>query len=332
MSRITTKELFDRYFESRAGTAAEKMRSQVDRQEVYDYEEKIGKQLVEMDVDELFEMIKSFQDTKRKTNFMIAHSSYDQISSLFRSIFNFYIDNYEIIKNPFYDKRMRGREALKVLAENREPLTWDYVQDIIGKLHRDFEQDKADYIECIIQLYYNGISKAEEIVNLKEDMIDTRSRKIRLQGRTTQILSKRCYELLVKVHNMTILEGWRGDYLMKEWRGGYFKYPIRPSQELEMNNRSEVDMTGFINRYIAVNVNNKYSTKLSYFSLFLLGFHDYVVRQVGEERAKELMTSYRSSEDAAELMALANEYGVNADNISHLKRSLRQFVNAEDID
>ena len=131
---------------------------------------------------------------------------------------------------------------------------------------------------------------------------------------------------------MTILEGWRGDYLMKEWHGGYFKYPIRPSQELEMNNRSEVDMTGFINRYIAVNVNNKYNTKLSYFSLFLLGFHDYVVRQVGESRAKELMTSYRSSEDAAELMALANEYGVNADNISHLKRSLRQFVNAEDID
>ena len=243
MSLIKTKELFDEFFTNYHSEAAKTNRTMVDRPEVYAYEEKIGKQLVDMSVDELLEMLRTFHDTQRKnTNFMIGHSSYEQISSLFRQIFNYYIDHYEVIKNPFYDSRMRGREAIKYLAQGTEPMTWSYVEDIISKIHRDYAQDKADYIECIMQLYYNGFSCAEDIIYLKENMIDVRNRRIMFQGRTTQTLSKRCWELLHQVHNMTKLDGWRGDYLMKEWRGGYFKYPIRPKQESELDKRGYMEI------------------------------------------------------------------------------------------
>ena len=43
-----------------------------------------------------------------------------------------------------------------------------------------------------------------------------------------------------------------------------------------------------------------------------------------------MITSYRDSDDVAELMSLAEEYGVQVDNISHLKRYLRPFIVADE--
>ena len=66
--------------------------------------------------------------------------------------------------------------------------------------------------------------------------------------------------------------------------------------------------------------------------MFYLGFFDHIASKVGRERANELVTSYRSSEDAAELMEFANNYGVRIDNVSHLKRALQPYIDVEDID
>jgi len=63
-----------------------------------------------------------------------------------------------------------------------------------------------------------------------------------------------------------------------------------------------------------------------------IGFFDHIVSKVGRQRANELVTSYRSSEDAAELMDFANNYGVVIDNVSHLKRALQPYIDAEETD
>lgn len=332
MAKKTTKELMDEFFDSHSGDTIVRMRSQVDRPELYEYEEKIGKQLVDMNVDELFEMIMSFKANNRKNaKFMVSHSSYAQISYLYRAIFNYYIDNIEIIRNPFNDPRMRGREANKRLAQNRDTLTWDSVQEILNNVHRDFEHDKADYIECIIQLFYNGFANVDEIVNLTKDDVNTKNKTVRLNGRTIT-LSDRCYELLIKVHNMDKLDGWRGDFLMASWHGNYFKYPIRPKNEFDFADKTPVEVGSILNRYLSENVNKKYDTKFNYHNLFYLGFFDHIVSKVGRQRANELVTSYRSSEDAAELMDFANNYGVVIDNVSHLKRALQPYIDAEETD
>ena len=46
MAKISTKELFDLYYESVKGTSAEKTRPQIDKPELYAYEMKIGKELL----------------------------------------------------------------------------------------------------------------------------------------------------------------------------------------------------------------------------------------------------------------------------------------------
>lgn len=330
MGKITTKEILDGYYESVAGTSAALTRAQIDKPELYAYEMKIGKELIDMDVYELFGLIAELKNKRKgkEISYMISHSSYDQISVLLRAIFNWYIDNVMVIKNPLNDKRMKGREATKYLAQGREPFRWDMVENIIEKLHADRDEDNADYIELIMLMYYNGFSKAEEIVKLQADMIDHRNRTVKLPGKIIH-LSERCYELLEKFHNMEEIQGWRGNYLMASWNGSYFKFIIRPSKEFNFNKRPMTAICDILNRALSVNVNDRYNIKINYHILYLLGFYDFMVKKYGEQRTNEMLTSYRNSEDVTALMSASREYGLEVDTVSHLKRYLRPFVAAD---
>ena len=115
MGIISTKELLDRYYASDAGTSAETTRSQIDKPELYAYEMKIGKELIDMDVDDLFGLIFEFRNKRKgkEIEYMISHSSFDQLSTLLRAIFNFYIDNIQPIRNPLNDKRMKAKKQLR---------------------------------------------------------------------------------------------------------------------------------------------------------------------------------------------------------------------------
>ena len=64
MGKISTKQLISRYFKSIEGTPAEKQRAIIDKTELYDYEEKIGKELIDMDVDDLFGLINELNNKK----------------------------------------------------------------------------------------------------------------------------------------------------------------------------------------------------------------------------------------------------------------------------
>ena len=283
-----------------------------------------------MEVDDLFGLIIEFRNKRKgkEIKYMVSHSSYDQMSSLLRSIFNFYIDNIQPIRNPLNDKRMKGKEATKRLAQGREPFNWGVVEDILNKVHRDNEKDKADYLELIVLLFYNGFARADEIVALKEEMIDHRNMTVRLSGKTIQ-LSERCYELLRKFNRLETIAGWRGDYMLASWHGSYFKFIIRPSQEKLLDSRPQTAMCDIINRCIANNINDRYDVKINYRMLYMLGFFEFISEKHGIEKASAMITSFRDSDDVSELMSLARMYGVQADNISHLKRHLRPFVIAE---
>lgn len=110
MAAIPTKQLFQEYFDSLDSKVAQRIRGQVDRLEVYEFEEQIGKQLVDMNVDELLEMLKTFKSTKNKnrSTYSLSLSSYSMISSFYRSIFDFYIEHYGIVMlNPWYNKKLK---------------------------------------------------------------------------------------------------------------------------------------------------------------------------------------------------------------------------------
>lgn len=329
MGKISTKQLISRYFKSIEGTPAEKQRAIIDKTELYDYEEKIGKELIDMDVDDLFGLINELNNKKNGKDipFMTAHYSFDHLTVLLRAIFNFYIDTVEPIKNPLYDKRMKGKEATKRLAQGKETLRFDYVQNIINKVHNDTTEDRADYVELIMLLYYSGFENAEEIATFKGSAINHRNRTVAMTGRTVQ-LTDRCYELLQKFEGIDELVEWRTYYLIT-YRGGYFKFIVQEKQLAEFDDRDIRSICNMINRQISVYVNQPYNTKINFSILYWLGFYDSIVKKYGEKETNRMLLSFRNSDDVTKLMNCARDYGVKVDNISHLKRFLRPFVKVD---
>lgn len=327
MAKIITKKLFDMFFEGKDYDVVRKTRPQIDRPEVYEYEKKIGKQLVEMDVDELFEMILSFNGNRKfnNANYSIGYTSFNQIASYYRSLFNFYIDNVEVIKNPFNDKRMRGTEATKRLAQGKDPFTKEMLDDVIRKLHADIDEYRAEYLECILLMFYDGFVSAPEIVSLKEDMIDFKNHTVRLPGRTIK-LSDRCFELLQKINGSSVLTGHRGDYEMVSYHGSYFKFCVRPKRVGDFQERDEAEVANLINREISKRIKAEYGIDINYRLVYFLGFVDFIKEQYGEERCKELILAVRDPEATKDLLNVARMYGVTIDNVTLLKKQLRPFI------
>lgn len=326
---INTREVFDSYFETIPETTEKKIRSQVDRSEVYAYEKKLGKQIFDMDTDELFGMLKTFGNKRTNTDdgFSMSYSSYSQIASTYRSIWNYYIENVRIIINPWYNKRMRGTEAVKYLSKEKDAFTFKTVTDAVEQLYNAYEDGHymPKYVECLVMLFYNGFSEAREIVDLKENMINFKSHDIRLNGRTIQ-LSDYCFELLEYVHNLDLVESGTRTFKAVPYHDGYFKFVVRRGDIDKIQRKTPEEaaaiLVGKISSYIA----RPYNKSINYRRLYFLGFWEYIVSRAGEERAIELALSTRNSEDAQELMKYTREYGVNMDNVTLVKRELRPYI------
>ncbi|MBQ2398350.1 MAG: hypothetical protein II304_15145 [Bacteroidales bacterium] len=333
MDKMTTREIFDAYFESTFGAKDARQRGLLKEDIIYSYEQEIGKSLFEMNIDEIFNMLDLYNVKKNgeKVDF-ISNYSIDQLLTLFRKIFDYYIDvvladEVLVIRNPFKSDKMKGKELDKRLSKDKEPITWETVEDIIRKLHKDLPQDRADYIELVMLLFYNGFETAEEIVTTTEDKIDHNRMAVFLPGRTVQ-LSERCYSLFTKFNNMTEMEGWR-NFVLVSWNNSYFKFIVRANKAGTVNDRPKEYMNNTINVLLAQYVNDKYQTKLNYRNLYLLGFYDYLVKKFGIEYTTKMFNSYRDFDDAHNLMAAAREYGFKVNNISHFKRRLRPFIKYE---
>lgn len=323
---VTTKEVFDAFY---GGTREEtdlKLRCQVDRREVYDFEKKIGKQLFEMNSDELFEMISTF-GSKRKTvkgSHRMWYNSFYHICSIYRQIFNYYIDNYVIIKNPFNDKSMRGNTAINRLMENYQKFGQKDLDDIIDKIHHDLPEVRANYVECIIRLFCDGFATNEEIALLKEDMIDFKMRKVFVGGRVVN-LSERTMSLLMYVHNLEEIEANHGFYKAVPYRGGYFKFSIFPRNVPLFDEKKPGEIAALLSQVIVVYVRRPYGMDVNGRTFYLFGFYKKLVGVYGEERVQKMITSVRNTEDINDLTAMARLYGISVSNITMLKKSLRIF-------
>lgn len=326
---MDTKEVFDLYFKDIPYETTRRTRQQVDRPEVYSFEELKGKQIFDLDVDELFELLLSFNNERKlgDSNFSVSYGTYDQISSMYRSIWNFYIDNIEVIRNPWNDKRMRGTAATERLAKSKEAFTYEIVDKAINNLYNEYPADNytPKYIECLLLLFYNGFAESQEIVLLKEDMINFKTHEIRLTGRTIH-LSDRCFELLQYIHNLDEIETPRGTYRAVPYHDGYFKFVVRARDADSFQTKTLTEAGAVLTRKITMCVRKKFGIDINYRILYLLGFYDYIVKETSPERARELVLSVRDGDDSQELVKYAVQYGVVADNVTYIKKILRPFI------
>ena len=323
---VPTKEVMDAFYRATKRETNKRIRSQIDREEVYEYEKKIGKQLFEMDCDELFEMMRTFGSKRktmegpRRTNI----NSFFQLSSMYRALFNYYIDNYNVIKNPFNDPRMKSNKGLDHLMENSPRFTQKDVDDLINRIQSDLPEERANYVECIIRLFCEGFSTNEEIVLLRENMINFRKRQVKLLGRTVQ-LSERTLYLLNYVHSLKKFPANHGEYEAVQYKDYYFKYSVFPRNVKDFNDKDPKELTALISRVIVNYVRRPYNADVSYRDFFLLGFYRKLVDTYGEERTNQMLASTRNASDTYDIFKVAEAYGVNTSNISTLKKSMRFY-------
>ena len=326
MAKKDTASLLDEYFTTRPETTAKKIRWQIDRPELYAYEKEIGKPLVDMESQEIAEMIKTFSNKSFSNKvYKMSYRTYDTLLSILRDFFNWYIDNYEVIKNPCNDKKIKGRNVVALFADDVKIFDKDAMEEAIERIRNDQIEEYADYQEAIIRMFYEGFPEAIDIVNLKEDDINHEKKTAIVKGREIQ-LSDRLYELLVKINHMDEYPAHRGSYLLLSYRGSYFKFPTRAKFEKEFNDRPPEYWAGHISRLFNRDIKNKLDININARTLYLRGFYDFMVDTVGKEETDRLIMSIRNSDDSRKIMSLAEEYGVVEQNVTTLKKVLMPFV------
>lgn len=321
-----TKTLLDEYFKTRPESTVKKIRGQIDRPELYEYEKKIGKTIVEMTPEEIAQMIRGFKNKSfSKNKFKFSYRTYDALLSILRDFFNWYIDTYEVIKNPCNDKKIKGMNVLSLFSDSNDIFTKESVKDIINKIRSSQVEEYANYLEAIIRMFYEGFAEAIDIVNLKEDEVNNERKTVLLNHREIK-LSDRLYDLLNKINHMDSLPANRGDYLLLSYRNSFFKFPTRERFKNDFNDRPPEYWGAYINRILNREIKNKLEINVNARTLYLCGFYDFMVSKVGQDEADELIIAKRDSEKAKALMTLAKEYGVVEQNVTILKKIMLPFV------
>ena len=328
MAKVSTKRLIDEFFSELDEATTKKNRAHIDRPEVYAYEEKIGKQLMDMNADEIMDMIKTFGKADTNNDGMnISYNSYKQILVWLRSLFNMYIERYEIIINPMYNPKLKGRNAYEQLKQGKKPLTFDRVQEVIDLIYEDFPDNyyMPKYIELIMLLFYCGFATSFEILDMKKDMVDFQTQIVNLPNKKVH-LSDRCVYLLDYFDKMKEVSAIKGIYYVVSWHDSYFKFFVRSNQVSTFDSRSKEEVAAMIVRAMTRRIRQEHGIDINYRKLYELGFYDYIVKQVGEEEAKELITAVRQPEKTAVLQGLMDEYGFKTENITVAKNILYAYI------
>lgn len=332
MAVITTKQLMDEYFaeQEQQGKDVRRNRSQLDRPEIYAYEQKIGKQLVEFNADEILDMISTFQNKKNKFAYAeegpkMSANSYKRYISGYKQIFLFYVRNHELVRSPYDDPKLKGIKIHMHRAESRDRLTWEKVENVLNRLATKYEYERASYYELIIRMFHDGFANPTEIVNMRESDINFRRKEVSVPGRIIR-LSDRTYQLLLANHKTTQMESHRTKMDMVSWHGSYMKFFVHPSKAAEFESLDIAAIARKITIPISSVIPKDFGISMNYHRLYLLGFYDYLVQNSNEERVREMILPDSPHDAHREFMELMNSYPIITDSPFVFKQKLIEFI------
>lgn len=317
---MTTKELFEAYFGER-NHKRNNVKNSVDRPEVYEMEDKLGKPLIEFTPDECMEMLKYFGEGKR-----FALNSYSAWISIYRSIFDFYSDNVELVRNPFNDKRFKHVDLLaKELGFHENKLTMEDVNAAIEKINNESESiERARYIECMMRLFLDGISSIEELVTIRTEQVNLDESTITRDDGIIIHLSERTVHLLMMIEEMESMSCGKRKGYMVTWRNHYIKYPSRFKN---IDDRDIRDVCKMVSRVFSQGVRKVTEANITYQTLYHLGLYEYLKGKFGDEMLSQMLTSDgKRGKIVDDFQSALVEYGVSKKSVYTIKRALSQYA------
>ncbi|MBQ9228444.1 MAG: hypothetical protein IJ168_06370 [Eubacterium sp.] len=331
MAIINTAQLLEEFFSRYDENTRKRIMGMIARPELYQYEREIGKQLVDMNTDELFELLLRFYSRRGDNNFALKISTYSTVSTYMRSIFDYYIDQYNPVsrQNPWRSTELKSTNVIEKLADINTKLSWQQFEAVITKLYHQYSQENAEYLECMMRLYYEGFRSAEDIVNLKQDMINFSTKEVRIYSRTLH-LSERTIQLLNRIHRRTsVFNNENREYAYVSWHNSYFKFIVRPKNADKYRNSSKYDekyLGRKLNAKLAKEVRSIYSIDASSRTIFYLGLFDLFIEKYGKDLGRKIIYSNNVKEYNNILLSFAEEYNLNINNVMYLKRHFMLYI------
>lgn len=322
MAKITTKELLDKYFDEVAPKSYHTWRKALDKPEMYNYIDKIGVELVDMDVEQMIGLIKALNPSS---------TTVQHFRTVLQQIIVYYIDNIELVRNPFTNPKLKGTQLQNILIEEKAVLTWDMVKKAIAKLKAQTNTQKSEYVELIAELFHCGFCDADEIMQIREQNIDFQDMSIAIIGKTIK-LSQRCAELLPKVHNYHLSSHKR--YIYAIYRDNYIPMYITAEKEDSINEYTPDVYKTRLYKQLTNNLFDSNGDYINYSSLYWLGFYDYLVENTSKEFVDEFVNtecvkvgkSKNKDNDLQTILNYAKLYGVKTESITVIKRFLKRFA------
>lgn len=327
MAKVETKQLFDEFATQKAANTSIAKRlilNAIDRPEVYEWEKKLNKQLIDMNEDELFDMILSFRKrTSGGVEVRLSPNYMRNVIMWYRDLWNYYSKEYEAVINPFNYDKLTMVNITKNLVKDTSPITKETIDKIIKGIRMQNDNTTADYLECLVLLFYCGVRDGKEIVSLKEDMIDFRKREIYFDDRTVK-LSARCMILLQRVHEMDSINSENGYFVFiaEAYNGGYFKFFVHEIRKDAKNNWTPEHLSSNITKKIANSSKDALGHPVTARQIYYAGFYNYLCEKFGKDLTNNIIRSNRDGEKNRLLLDTAAEYGVTDKNPVSLKRSL----------
>ena len=315
---MDTKQFIDEFFEANTDINQNKTKKSIDRPEVYKFEKEKGKKLLEMNPDELLEMISTFkQKNSKHLGRSIALSSYSMIAYMFRRLWEYYNEMSDSpIRNPWYSRKLKGAEARKYLAGSAEVMSKNDFDEIISDIHGAFDTEMANYLECVVLLFFYGIQRPAEIPMIKEPDINFKSRTIYLYGRSIKISDRALY-LLQYVHKLNAMPGFKYDFVAASWHDSYFKFIIRESNLADFQN-TDINKLSIKLSQLFTRITKEIGKNILPGQVYNLGLYLRLVDKYGEDDASIMVMSLRDEKSNHKLMEFMDENGYK-DSVTRFK-------------
>lgn len=324
MQLCTTEQLINEYFAAQTGRTAKYDKTRMDIEKISQYETSLGKQITEMNVDELIGLMNILLPPPKIVDNSYS-GKYQQLTWRFRAVFDYYIEHYEPIVNPW--NKIRGTDLLEKINEGSEHLNTAYLIGIIDKLYKNTELYRAKYLELILLLFYSGFSHGKEIIAFKEANINHDTKCVYAIDHLVQ-LTNRCYDLLIEMHGVQTLSG--DNFQVSQfvgYKGSYFHFPTKYG-ESKWNASDEIYVANTVHRFITSQVNKLCDCNLNYHIVYCLGLYDRIVKELGKEEADQRLRSRKDRKSDRVLEEAARKAGSKYDT-SRLKRAMAIFVDKE---
>lgn len=323
---MTTRELIDEYVATKTNLKTpRKFRSMIDRQDLYSYEEEIGKTLLEMNSDEILFFLKEriTNQTGRRPPF----STIYVVANCYRNLIEWYNENYTPIYNPLNDKRFMAHNLSLFLASEQDVFATQDMEDFISGVRRFYDPERADFVELMTRLFYSGFSKSTEILDVKEADVFPKARSIRLKSYRSVELDEKTFNLATLVHSYPSMPGRRATFVMAPYRGSYFGVPTRASEVITLNDKEPTIACAIFHNCIRKAIKDTgFKKDFSYMTLYQLGFYDMMVRTYGAEKTNDILQSSYDADKSDDFKAAARLWGVQESDFTQLKNKLVFFV------